>query len=173
MHWYHVSNAYKTARLLADRHYSRQNPGSTHFLPPGNNICLITPNNDAIWSINRNAPDSGVIRMDGYQCWSNTIFRNESRSRASDLISSAVAVCLWLWRDIPRDGLHTFIDPRKVKPTMRRGSATFGFCYLKAGFEYAGNTKDKDLMRFILSAEKLRAIEPVEPRYEQPMLFAL
>lgn len=173
MGWYHVSNADRAARLMADRHYSRQSPGSTHFLPPGNNICLITPASDAIWSINRNAPDSGVIRMDGYKCWSNTIFRNESQSRASDLILSAIAVCVYLWCDIPADGLHTFIDARKVKPTIRRGARTFGYCYLKAGFEYVGNTKDKDLMRFVLSAVKLRAITPAAPLNKQLLPFVV
>jgi hypothetical protein len=35
----------------------------------------------------------------------------------------------------------TFIDRRKVKPTMVRGKQTWGYTWIKSGFEYAGETK--------------------------------
>ena len=37
------------ARVLADRHYPRQNVGAKCFTPPGWKIVLTTPEHDAYW----------------------------------------------------------------------------------------------------------------------------
>lgn len=176
MYWKHVSRQDVRARLLADRHYSRQNPGYREFCPPGNNIVLLGMNDDALWVSHRPDPRANLAmpRRDGFLYWDNPYFRNESGHVASDMIREAIAITCWLWGDgFERDGFHSFVDSRYVKPTIRRGRSVYGFCFEKAGFAlWPTLTKDKKLCRWILTAEQLRQIKPVEPMYEQLRLFA-
>jgi hypothetical protein len=51
----------------------------------------------------------------------------------------------------------TFIDRRRVKPTLRRGVETWGFCYKKAGFIEVGQTKS-GLLALQLSPEAINDI---------------
>lgn len=165
------------ARTLADRHYSRQTPGAFEFCPPGNNIVLLALNDDALWVSHRPDPKAHLRqpRMDGFQYWDNPYFRNESDHLASEMIREAVAVTLQLWQDeLPPDGFHSFVDPKKVRPTMRRGRPVYGYCFDRAGFSLCPElTKERKLMRYILTAEQLRHIIPLEPVREQLRLFAL
>lgn len=59
---------------------------------------------------------------------------------ASELIRQAVAATQSVWAP-PELGIVTFVDPRKVRPTMVRGEPIFGYCYLKAGWKHVGFTK--------------------------------
>lgn len=178
MYWYHVHHLDSRARVLADRHYSRQTPGAREICPPGNKIVLLGAAANALWVSHRPDPRrvdiTGVARRDGFIYWDNPYFRNESSEIASELILQALAVTLWIWRDeLPRDGFHTFVNPRKVKPTMRRGEKVYGYCFLKAGFELQEErTKARDLLRFVMTATQLRAMTPIEPLHEQLRLFA-
>jgi hypothetical protein len=52
----------------------------------------------------------------------------------------AVAVTRSIWQP-PELGMITFVDPKHVPPTMRRGQPIYGYCYLKAGFRHVGFTK--------------------------------
>jgi hypothetical protein len=174
MYWKHVHHLDTRARLLADRHYSRQTPGAKEIAPPGNKIVLLGLNDDALWVSHRPDPKANlaVPRADGFLYWNNPYFRNESGQRASDLILEALAITRYLWGDdVPRDGYHSFIDPRKVKPMMRRGIPTYGYTYTLAGFEFHSMTKSRGLMRFVLPREQLLAVDPLEPIYEQMSLF--
>jgi hypothetical protein len=168
-YWKHAWHKDVHGRQLADRHYSRKTVGAAEYMPPGYKIVLMGEDNTAVWGIQRNSIRSGVLRRDGFECWDNTIFRKENDLLASDLIREAIAICLGFWPQIPRDGLHTFIDPLKVKPTMVRGVKTWGRCYTKSGFEYHSDTQS-GLMRFVLSAEKMRAITPIIISRMQPFL---
>lgn len=177
MYWKIVARSDGRARRLADRHYSRQHPGAFEFCPPGNNIVLLGLNDDALWVSHRPDPKAQLRqpRMDGFEYWDNPYFRNESGGRASDMIREAIAITLWVWgtSDLPLDGFHSFVDSRKVKPTMRRGRAIFGYCFEKAGFELSPNlTKERKLLRYIISLDALRVIVPAEPKREQLRLFA-
>lgn len=171
MYWKHVQHDDPRARLMADRHYSRQTIGAREFMPAGNKIVLLGLNGDAVWGIQRPAlhcPEL-QIRKDGFSYWSNSIFRNESNHLASELIIEAIAVTLYLWGydAIPADGIHTFIDTTKVKPTMRRGVPTWGYTYLKAGFSlHPERTKERKLIRVIMTAAQLRTIKPLSPLRE-------
>lgn len=49
MRWHLSHRADPVARVLADRHYSRQTPGATGFVPPGRCLVLITRPTDAFW----------------------------------------------------------------------------------------------------------------------------
>lgn len=176
MYWKRVARSDGRARALADRHYSRQSKGAFEFCPPGNNIVLLGLDNDALWVSHR--PDPNALldkpRMDGFEYWDNPYFRNESSRLASELILEAIAVTVGLWGSlIPRDGFHSFVDPRKVKPIYRRSCAVYGFCFEKAGFVlHPEPTKERKLLRYIFNAEQLRHVVPQEPHREQMRLFA-
>lgn len=169
MYWYHVSQVDIRARRLADRHYNRRKPGCVHFCSPGRNIVLIVPGETgatALWVSSYQA-----YRKDGFQCWDNTYFRNESGIESSALIQQAMMATCWLWPAAPRDGMHSFIDPRHVKPTIRRGVAMYGYCYLKAGWElYPDRTKDDGLWRWILPQKDVLQMAAAPPNYEYQQL---
>ncbi len=115
-----VSDA--AARALADRHYSRQHPGSPTLGPPGHRHCLVTPDERAVWlSHYTDYPD------DGLDAWRCSIFRNEGPELSSDLIRSAMTLTEQRWGHRP-DGWVTWVDPRKVT------SPNPGYCFLKAGW---------------------------------------
>jgi hypothetical protein len=106
--------------------------------------------------------------MDGYDYWDNPYFRNESINRASDMIREAVGITLYFWRDLPFDGFHSFVNPRKVKPIIRRGKPIYGFCFERAGFQlWPELTRSRKLLRYVLSAGDLLFIEPIQPFSEQ------
>jgi hypothetical protein len=179
MNWYLVERTDTRARLLADRHYSRQSPGHPEFCPPGHNIVLIIPNGRAgaaaLWVSHRPAPDANLEkpRADGMSYWDNPYFRNESNIKSSMLIREALAVTRWLWRDnLPADGFHSFVDPRQVRGVKVRGVVVYGFVFQKAGFVlWPERTKSRGLLRWYMPLTDLLAIAPCPPKREQLHLF--
>jgi len=163
---WHLSNRGDVrAQRLADAHYSRQTAGARQFMPPGKTLVLVIPSRggriQALWTISYQR-----YPMDAFDCWRNSHFRKEQdcNVRASVLIAEARQVCVFMWRDIPKDGLHTFVDPTKVQGVKVRGETVYGFSYMKAGFElHSENTKQHGLLRWVLSADKLRKIAPLAP----------
>lgn len=133
-----------------------------------------------VWASHRPDPAAGrdvAYRYDGFDYWDNSIFRRHPACplKASELIREALAITLYLWgyADIPADGFHSFIDPKQVKPTIRHGVQTWGYCYEKAGFVLQPElTKARGLLRLVLAAEQLRGITAMRPLYEQLELFA-
>ncbi|HYU82968.1 MAG TPA: hypothetical protein VFA31_09540 [Candidatus Polarisedimenticolia bacterium] len=128
MIWERVTKFDRRAVALADRHYSRQQPGTPQFLPPGQTLVLLAP--AVLWALCRNlAPGKGSGIQ--FRC---AIFRNESDARASDLIRSALETSRALWVERygawPVERLTSEIDPDRVKP-----SRTPGHCFKKAGWE--------------------------------------
>ncbi len=133
-----LSDRFDPAALpLADRHYNRRAVGSPQFVPPGR--CLVLRSEGALWVTSW--PFAAYVRHAWPGAWVNSLFRNESDDRASELIRSAVAHTLGRW-DPPSLGIVSFINPRYVKPTVRRGQTIYGYCYLKAGWTHVGFTKD-------------------------------
>ena len=57
------------------------------------------------------------------------------------MIRDAVAATRAYFGDPPDLGLVTFIDRRKVRPTMIHGARTWGYTYKLAGFREVGETK--------------------------------
>lgn len=174
-YWTHVTKTDTRARMLADRHYSRQSIGAREIAPPGNSIVLLGANNDALWVSHRPDPLAQLAkrRADGFDYYDNPYFRNESSEIASELIMQALRITAYLWQDYaPADGFHSFVNPRKVKPTKRRGVELYGYCFLKAGFElYPELTKSRKLLRYVFSLAKFHALEPLKPNYEQLDMF--
>lgn len=124
---------------LADRHYNRQKIGSPQFVPPGGCHVLLTDHADALWVSSRPFPQFVKHAWPG--AWINSCFRNESPHLASELILEAIASTRSEWGEPPSLGMVTFIDRKKVRPTMVRGKKTWGYCYIKAGFKPCGETK--------------------------------
>ncbi len=131
--WVRVSKGDARALALADRHYSRQTPGSNQFVPPGRSIVLLTPCARAVWAAVQNLDPAGKVR------WRVTIFRNEGAGLSSALARDATTTTLDLWRkrygELPGVRLTTEIDPGKVRRKRDPGR-----CFLRAGWTYLYTT---------------------------------
>lgn len=152
IYWQQIHHSDPRALEMADRHYSRQAPGTPEFTPSGHKVVLMhfaadgTP--AALWASHRPAPGKAV-RADGRDAWACTMFRVEQRTvAASELIKEAVGVTRGLWGDVPPgDGFYTTINPRMVAPIKRRGQDVWGYCYIKAGWIVEdARTKVRDLI---------------------------
>jgi hypothetical protein len=123
---------------IADRHYNRQSVGSPQFVPPGR--CVVLLAHAALWVTSW--PKAEYVKHAWAGAWVNSTFRKEERdSRASEMITEAVAATLWYWPEPPALGIVSFVDPREVPPVRRRGRVIYGYCYLMAGWEHVGFTK--------------------------------
>ncbi|MEF3312563.1 hypothetical protein PV433_27105 [Paenibacillus sp. GYB004] len=131
--WIVTHKGDRACRYLADRHYSRQTPGSNQFCRPGENLVLRTAPGDALW-----VTWSG-IRDDGLQAWECTHFRNESNHLSSDMIRAAVTATIEKWGVPPKDGLITYVDASKIKSTNP------GCCFKAAGWRHIGESKRRGL----------------------------
>lgn len=128
--WHLSSRFDPPAVRIADRHYSRETPGSPQFVAPGRNIVLITPEHNAVW----------VTRWPEYTqhawpgAWECSCFRNESEGQylSSSLIRSAVAATRFFMGGPPCQGMITFIDASKVRHKRDPGR-----CFVRAGIPRA------------------------------------
>lgn len=139
---WHISNrADPMAREIADRHYNRQKPGTPQFVPPGR-CCVLyaeTETGKAFWVTS--FPYAEYVKHQWAGAWICSAFRNEGAGIASEMIRDAVAATRAFFGEPPDLGMVTFIDKRKVKPTMVHGRETWGRTYELAGFRFAGKTK--------------------------------
>ncbi len=143
MTWQQTHKGDSRAVTLADRHYTRQTPGSPQFCRPGRNLVLLSRDEDALW-----VTWSG-IRDDGYDAWECTMFRNEGSYLSSHLIVMALGITRHLWGLPPTDGVITYV-----------GKHLRGGCFHAAGFRKFGESKSgKPLLQ--LSRERMPP--PLEP----------
>lgn len=152
--WMVTHKGDRACRALADRHYSRQKPGTTSWTRNGQNLVLVLPDETAVWALHRPKPGK-ANRTDGRDAWECVIFRNESDLLSSRLIRQAVEVCRMLafgyfgcrgeierWGRVPKDGLVTYVDPSKVATEVP------GWCFRCAGWRRVGYARDgKPLFR--------------------------
>ena len=122
------------ARVLADRHYSRQKPGSPGFVPPGRCLVLKAKDKKAYWVTSY--PFAEYVKHQWAGAFTCSAFRNEGDVLSSLLVKDAVAITRWKWPEIPDFGMITFVHPRKV-----RKKRDMGRCFRKAGFVHVGETK--------------------------------
>jgi hypothetical protein len=149
----------KPARLLADRHYNRQKPGSPQFMPPGSCRVLLAENKKAVFGLSYPKPEFVHHAWPG--AWICSIFRNEGAGPlASDMIRDAMAVMQTLYGPPPELGCVTFVDPRKVPGIMEHGERIKGFCFHKAGFRIVGETK-KGLLAWQMLPANMPAPQPM------------
>ena len=149
------------ARVLADRHYNRQKIGSPQFVPPGSCLVLVSDCGRAFWVTS--APLAEFVQHAWPGAWMCSAFRSEGAGIASQLIREAVAATLDYYGEPPALGMVTFIDPDEVKPTMVRGTPTWGWTWIKAGFREVGKTQG-GLLAFQLLPDGMPEPEPARPR---------
>jgi hypothetical protein len=159
MIWRSSWRADPEARELADRHYNRQKIGAKGFVPPGRCYVLKarTPTGRAFWVTSW--PFAEYVRHAWGGAWLCSAFRNEGAGVASDMILQAVAATRWNYGEPPELGMVTFLDPTKVRPTIRRGKPTWGRTWELAGFERDGETKG-GLLAFRLPPERMPEPQP-------------
>lgn len=127
MRWERSHRFDPRAVALADRHYSRQQPGTPQFVAPHQNVVFLTPEADALWVTSYPRPE--YVKHAWPDAWVCSWFRNESRHLSSELIGEAVAATRALWGDPPAGGIITFVDAGKVRPKRDPG-----YCYVRAGW---------------------------------------
>jgi hypothetical protein len=121
--WTQTRDGDPQAREIFHRHYSRyiyaDGRDPKQFVGPGQYICLVTPEYDAlfVWRkfINRD-------NQEGVNC---AVFRNESRWLSSDLIKAADVMAFQRW---PGERHYTYVNPRKIRSTNP------GYCFIQAGW---------------------------------------
>ncbi len=166
MIWYKSNRADPKARELADRHYNRQKPGTPQFVPPGRCLVLYTETaaGKAFWVTSY--PFAQYVRHQWAGAWICSAFRNEGAGIASEMIRDAVAATRAYFGEPPALGMVTFIDAKKVKPTMVHGRKTWGLTYIKAGFKPAGRTKG-GLLAFQMLPENMPSPEKAFEKWEE------
>lgn len=140
--WIEVLDGNPTARDIFQRHYTyRPRSGGRDnelIVGPGFKLLLLTADAGAlcVWRKEKHRADGQT----GVEC---CIFRREAGDLASNLLLDAMALA---WARFPQERLFTFVDPRKVVPTMVKGPRgrlypVWGYCFYQAGWRFAGLTK--------------------------------
>lgn len=188
--WYLSDRADPAARVLADRHYNRQKVGSKQFVPPGPCLVLLTERADAFWVTSY--PFAEYVKHRWAGAWVCSAFRNEAGEDlldvggrlSSELVTTAIAATASRWSPAPAVpswivlrrlpdrtlieradvAMVTFIDRREVRRKRDPGR-----CFLRAGFEDAGDTRG-GLRALVLRTSRVPAAAPARTR--QASLFA-
>lgn len=141
MIWEESHRADPRARVIADRHYSRQKIGTPQFVPPGR--CLVlhaeTETGSAYWVTSW--PFGEYVKHRWPGAWICSAFRNEGAAPGVQMIIDAVAATLNRYGPPPELGMITFVDPDQVEPTMVRGEPVWGWAFMMAGFVPDGFTR--------------------------------
>lgn len=139
MRWSSSNRADPVARAIADRHYNRQAVGSEQFVPPGRCCVFVEETARAFWVTSWPFPQ--YVKHDWPGAWICSAFRSEEAGESIELVRQALAATRAALGEPPALGLITFIDHRKVRPTLMRNHPTWGWIWVKAGFRYVGQTK--------------------------------
>ena len=123
--WYEVAESNKTARALADRHYSRVTPGHPLFVGPGEERMILLSSDDKALFVWRKTK----YRHDGQEGIECSIFRNEGDRLSSDLIKGAEDLARERW---PEARLFTYVNRIRIRSTNP------GYCFIKAGWKKCG-----------------------------------
>lgn len=139
MRWCSSHRADPVAARLADRHYNRQKIGSPQFAPTGSCCVFVTDCGRGFWVTS--FPKAEWVKHAWAGAWICSAFRSEGAGIASELIREAIAATRAHYGEPPALGMITFVNRKKVRPTIVRGIKVWGWTYLKAGFVVAGETK--------------------------------
>jgi hypothetical protein len=137
--WFAVKDTYPPLVDLYRRHYSSQKKAAWIYRTygisgNGESLSLATVQGDAgfCWTKQKKRDD----KQEGVNC---SFFRNESGELSSSLILEAEEMALNKWSDTQR--FFTYIDPRKVRRKRDPGR-----CFIRAGWNKAGQSKDGKLI---------------------------
>jgi hypothetical protein len=159
MIWSISNRADPFAREIADRHYNRQKIGSPQFVPPGR-CCVLkaqTLTGKAFWVTSW--PFAEYVKHAWPGAWVCSAFRNEGADKASSMILDALKATRYHLGEPPKLGMITFLDTKKVLPTLVRGKVTYGRTWSLAGFSHVGWTKG-GLMAWQINPENIPEAEP-------------
>lgn len=134
MLWTISHKADRRALPLADAHYPRQKPGTRQFVPPAQSLVLLTADASALWV----STWPMFVMHEWPGAWICNLFRNESGNLSSEMIRQAVAATRAMFGEPSSRGMVTFIDASKVRHKRDPGR-----CFLKAGFERVGLTRER------------------------------
>jgi hypothetical protein len=133
--WMHMKDGDASCRAIFDRHYSRYFYADGRkpklFVGPGEKMVLMTADGRALCVWRK------FISGDNQQGVNCAIYRNEGACKASSLLKQAMAMAFERW---PGERLYTYVDPRKVRPTIERSRPVWGWCFYKAGWSFVGLT---------------------------------
>lgn len=124
--WVLAHRFHRLGAALADRHYTRQTPGSPQFVRPGKCVVLLTECSQALWV----STWQQYVKHPWPGAWECALFRNEGAGLSSELIRGAVAATRSTWGAPPEIGMLTWVDTRKTRPKRDPGR-----CFLRAGFK--------------------------------------
>jgi hypothetical protein len=156
VYWKLTNRADWQAALIADRHYTRQSPGSRQFAPPGRCIVLLVPDAPVLWVSSWPKPE--YVKHAWAGAWICSLFRNEVPDcyLSSELITQAVAATRAVWGTPPKQGMVTFVNADKVRPKRDPGR-----CFRKAGFCPVGSTKGGLLALQLIPAHMPSPLAPL------------
>jgi hypothetical protein len=124
--WIETRDGDRSGLVMFRRHYSRYVYADGRqpklFVGPGFKLVLITPAADALFVWRKSIQADG---QDGLNC---SVFRNEGKTLASDLIREADDIAFERW---PGMRHFTYVNPAKIRHTRQPGR-----CFLKAGWRY-------------------------------------
>jgi hypothetical protein len=149
MPWQRSDRFDPRAVALADRHYSRQKPGTPQFMKTGS-CCVFyarTETGEAVWGTSWQQ----FAKHEWAGAWECAIFRNEGAGRSSRLIRQAVAATRAHYGEPPAEGMITFVNAEAVTPKRDPGH-----CFIIAGFRPVGKTAS-GLIVLHLTPEKMPA----------------
>ncbi len=155
MNWQLSHRADRRAVALADRHYSRQKPGTPQFVPPGRCLVLYakTGTGEAVWVTSW--PFAEYVKHAWPGAWVCSIFRNEDAALASELILEALAATRAFFGAPPALGIITFVKPDAIRSTNP------GACFKHAGFKLIGAAKDGKPCLQMLPGDMPEAQSPI------------
>lgn len=126
--WIEKRDGDESCRTIFERHYSRRvykdgRAKSKQFIGPGRKKPLLMADGLSLFAFRQHISDDGQTGVNV------AIFRREGGDLASVLIKQAIAHARERWW--PNERYYTYIDPKKVKPTMFRGYPVWGWCFYK------------------------------------------
>jgi hypothetical protein len=157
--WWITKDGDDVARTFFDRHYSRyryrDGRSPRQFIGPGEKIVLRTWDCDALWVWRRFKDDCIDERTGEGQAGVNcAVFRNESRTLASELVREADAVADFAWPGLRH---YTYVKADAIRSTNP------GCCFKVAGWRECGRTRGGLLVLERLAVSPILAVAQVAP----------
>lgn len=147
--WVEKRDGDESCRTIFERHYSHRPYADgrkpKQIIGPGVKKPLLMADGLSLFAFRKHISDDGQTGVN------IAIFRREGGIPASEQIKQAIAHAREKWW--PSERFYTYVNPRKVKPTMFRGYPVWGWCFYKAGFKYVGTSQ---------SGKHILALEPRE-----------